>query len=87
MRAIQHPEHATTFDQWQVQVQAMVQARCDVWLHSALPREKVEAAHLRYAHDVTATLASIIDEKHGALGREPSVCVLPHGQLTVPRVV
>ncbi len=87
LRAVEHPERPTTFDQWQVQVQAMVQARCDVWLHSSLPRETVEAAHLRHAPDVTGTLATIIDEKRAALGREPSVCVMPHGQLTVPRVV
>jgi nickel-dependent lactate racemase len=74
----------TTFDQWQVQVQAMVQARCDVWLHSSLDRSAVEAAHLRYAPDVDDTLVAIIDERRAALGREPSVCVLPYGQLTVP---
>ena len=76
----------TVHDQWQVQVQAMVQARCDVWLHSSLDRATVESAHLRYAPDVTSTLASLIDEKRTALGREPTVCVLPYGQLTVPRV-
>ncbi len=77
---------ATVHDQWQVQVQAMVQARCEVWLHAALPRETVEAAHLHYAPDVGRTLAAIIEEKRAELGREPAVCVLPHGQLTVPRV-
>jgi nickel-dependent lactate racemase len=76
----------TIFDQWQVQVQAMVQARCDVWLHSAMPRAAVEQAHLRYAADVTETLAAIIAEKGAALGREPTVCVMPFGQLTVPVV-
>ncbi|MDP9237178.1 MAG: nickel-dependent lactate racemase [Chloroflexota bacterium] len=79
--------HETTVDQWQVQVQAMVQSRCDVWLHSALPRETVERAHLRYAPDVTGTLAKIIAEKRTAAGREPSVCVMPYGQLTVPAVL
>jgi nickel-dependent lactate racemase len=77
---------ATVHDQWQVQVQAMVQARCDVWLHSSLEREAVESAHLRYAPDVDGTLDSIIASKRAELGREPSVCVLPHGQLTVPRL-
>jgi nickel-dependent lactate racemase len=75
-----HPEH----DQWQVQVQAMVQARCDVWLHSALDRATVESAHLRFAPDVNGTLGRIIDEKRALLRREPAVCVLPYGQLTVP---
>lgn len=74
------------FDQWQVQVQAMVQARCDVWLHSALPRETVAQSHLRYAPDVTDTLAAIISEKRASMGREPTVCVMPYGQLTVPRL-
>lgn len=78
--------HATVHDQWQVQVQAMVQARCDVWLHSSLERAAVESAHLRFAPDVDGTLASIRDAKRAALGREPSVCVLPYGQLTVPRL-
>lgn len=78
--------HRTVHDQWGVQVQAMLQARYDCWLHSAIGRAEVEAFHLRYAPDVTATLAGIIEEKRRALGREPSVCVLPHGQLTVPRV-
>jgi nickel-dependent lactate racemase len=76
----------TVHDQWQVQVQAMVQARCDVWLHSSLDRATVESAHLRHASDVDGALASIIDAKRTELGRDPSVCVLPFGQLTVPRV-
>jgi nickel-dependent lactate racemase len=87
LRALEHPEHSTTFDQWGVQVQAMVQARCDGWLHSSMPRDTVESAHLRHAPDVSETLAAIITEKRASLGREPTVCVLPHGQLTVPRVV
>lgn len=77
---------APVFDQWQVQVQAMVQARCDLWLHSSLDPETVAAAHLRHAPDVDGTLARIIDDRRAELGREPSVCVIPHGQLTVPVV-
>ena len=78
--------HETVHDQWQVQVQAMVQARCDVWLCSSLDRATVESAHLRYAPDIDRTLAAMIESRQRRLGREPSVCVLPHGQLTVPRV-
>jgi hypothetical protein len=77
----------TLHDQWQVQVQAMVQARCDVWLHSALDRASVESAHLSYAADVDGALEHIIGEQRARLGREPSVCVMPYGQLTVPRLV
>jgi nickel-dependent lactate racemase len=79
--------HETVHDQWQVQVQAMVQARCDVRLHSKLDRATVESAHLRHAPDVDATLAEIIAQRRAAIGHEPSVCVMPYGQLTVPRLV
>lgn len=76
----------TVFDQWQVQVQAMVQARADVWVHSALDRATVESAHLRHAGTIEGALAEIAAEQRAATGREPSICALPYGQLTVPRV-
>ncbi len=79
-------DHATIHDQWQAQVQAMVQSRCDVYLHSSLDRSTVEAAHLRYAADIDVTLASLLEETQAKVGREPTVCVLPYGQLTVPVV-
>lgn len=79
-------DHATLHDQWGVQTQAMIQARSDVWMHSSLDRQTTESAHLRYAPDVDGTLARIIAGKRAELGREPTVCVLPYGQLTVPRV-
>jgi nickel-dependent lactate racemase len=78
--------HETVHDQWQVQVQAMVQARCDVWLHSSLDRATVASAHLRHAPDAERTLAALVDAKRDELRREPAVCVLPYGQLTVPRL-
>jgi nickel-dependent lactate racemase len=78
--------HETVHDQWQVQVQAMVQARCDVWLHSSLDKPTTASAHLHYAPDVDRTLAALVDAKRSELHREPTVCVLPYGQLTVPRM-
>ena len=78
--------HETVHDQWQAQVQAMVQARCDVWLHSSLDERTTASAHLRYAADVDETLASLIEAKRRELKREPTICVLPYGQLTVPRL-
>jgi len=71
--------HATVHDQWQVQVQAMVQARCDVWLCSTLDRATVESAHLRWGSDVDAVVGEL-----SAGGKR--VCVMPYGQLTVPVV-
>ncbi len=86
---LQHIEHttATAFDQWQIQVQAMVQERCDVWLHSSLDQHMTESAHLSYAPDIEGTLATIIDARRAELGREPTLCVMPYGQLTVPVLV
>ncbi|MEX2159083.1 MAG: nickel-dependent lactate racemase [Dehalococcoidia bacterium] len=74
------------FDQWQVQVQAMVQAKANVWLHSSLSREATEAAHLRYSEDVASTIAELRARHVRERGGEPSVLALPYGQLTVPRL-
>jgi nickel-dependent lactate racemase len=74
------------FDQWQVQVQAMVQAKADVWLHSSLSREATESAHLRYSEDVALTIAELRARHVRERDAEPSIAVLPYGQLTVPRL-
>ena len=74
------------YDQWGVQVQAMVQAKADCWLYSAMSRETVESAHLRYCDDIASTVAQLVEAQRVELGREPSVAVLTYGQLTVPRV-
>ena len=74
------------YDQWGVQVQAMVQAKADVWLHSAMSRETTEAAHLRYCEDVSATVEALRQRHLSEHGSEPAIAVLPHGQLTVPRL-
>jgi hypothetical protein len=64
----------------------MVQAKAEVWLHSSLSREQTEGAHLRYSEDVSATVAALRERFLADNGLEPSILVLPHGQLTVPRV-
>jgi nickel-dependent lactate racemase len=74
------------YDQWGVQCQAMVQAKCDVWLYSAMSRETTESAHLRYCDDIAATVEELRRRQRAELGREPAVIALPHGQLTVPRL-
>lgn len=78
-------DHRTLHDQWQVQVQAMVQARADVYLHSSLDRATTGAAHLQHAPDISAAVADLVARARAA-GRPGSVCVMPWGQLTVPVV-
>jgi nickel-dependent lactate racemase len=77
----------TIIDQWQVQIQAQVQAEHEVYLCSSLEPAVAESAHLRPVEDPSAALAAIIAEQRKKLGREPTVGVLPHGQLTVPVLV
>lgn len=74
------------YDQWGVQLQAMVQARADVWLHSSMSREMTESAHLAYCADVAATVEQLRERHRAEHGREATLAVLPHGHLTVPRL-
>jgi nickel-dependent lactate racemase len=69
-------------DGWQVQVQARVQARARVLLHSSLPPGVVRAAHLEPVDDVSATLAGLL-----RLQPDARVCVLPEGPQTIPYLV
>jgi nickel-dependent lactate racemase len=77
-RGLLEAEH-TIPDGWQVQVQARVQARARVLLHSRLRASTVRRAHLEPIDDVSGVLAEL-------LGRQPDarVCVLPEGPQTIP---
>ena len=81
-----HAPGFARYDQWGVQLQAMVQARADVWLHSSMSRETTEAAHLNYCADVPATVEELRRRHRSEHGREAAIAVLPHGHLTVPRL-
>jgi nickel-dependent lactate racemase len=75
-------------EQWGVQCIGMVWEKAEIYFHSAISREVVEdEAHLHYCADVSATVAALAEEFRRANdGREPAICVLPYGQLTVPRL-
>jgi nickel-dependent lactate racemase len=67
-------------DQWQVQVQARVQAKAQVLLRTdGLTDDQVRGAHLEPVADVTEAVASLVAGRPGA-----SVCVLPQGPQTIP---
>ena len=67
----------TVPDQWQVQVQATIQSRAQVVVHSHfLSPGQLAAAHLGHTTDIAATVRE-------AGGR---VCVLPEGPQTIPYV-
>lgn len=70
------------FDQWQVQVQAMIQCKADCYLYSTLDDATVREAKFIPIRNVEETLAGLM-AKYGPGAR---VAVLPLGPLTIPYV-
>ncbi len=67
-------------EQWQAQIQALIQRRARVLVYSSLPDEVIRQAHLTPCHDITAA----VSEGLAQLGPEARVAVLPQGPLTIP---
>ena len=70
------------FDQWQVQVQAMVQLKADCYLFSTLDPQIVKNAKFTPIDSVEATLQQLCQK----IGPQVRVAVLPLGPLTIPYV-
>jgi len=70
------------FDQWQVQVQAIIQLKADCHLHSKLDDATVRKAKLKPTADPGRTLAELVER----CGPGARVAVLPYGPLTIPYV-
>ena len=70
------------FDQWQVQVQAMVQQKADCYLFSTLNPEIVKNAKFTPIESVETTLERLCKQ----IGPQVRVAVLPLGPLTIPYV-
>jgi lactate racemase len=67
-------------EQWQVQIQALIQQKARVLVYSSLSDETVRAAHLLPCHDIASAVRDHLDK----LGPGARIAVLPHGPLTVP---
>ncbi len=68
-------------DQWQVQLQADLQIKADVYLYSeCLSDEDIESAMFKPCRDIEATVKGLL-EKYGSDAR---ICVLPEGPQTIP---
>ena len=65
-------------EQWQSQIQALIQRRAAIHIHSTLSAETIRAAHLLPCPDIAAFLA-----QHPAA----RIAVLPQGPLTIPYLV
>jgi nickel-dependent lactate racemase len=70
------------FDQWQVQVQAIVQLKADCYVYSTLDDETIRSAQFIPCHHIEETLAELLN-KYGPQAR---VAVLPLGPITIPFV-
>lgn len=71
-----HPE------QWQSQIQALIQRRAHVLLYSSIPDAMVRKAYLTPCHDVGMEVRRLLD----VAGPESRVAVLPQGPLTIPYI-
>ena len=70
-------------DQWQVQVQAQIQRRARVLLHTdGLTDEQIRQAHLQRCEDVAETVERLAYEA----GPDARIAVLPQGPQTIPYV-
>ena len=66
-------------EQWQSHIQALIQRRAEIHIHSALPEETIRTAHLLPCRDIAALIA----QKRTA-NPHASIAVLPQGPLTIP---
>jgi lactate racemase len=68
-------------DQWQVQIQAQIQRRADVYVYSdGLTDEQIEQALFRTCRDLEQTVSQLL-EKYGS---EARICVIPEGPQVIP---
>ena len=67
-------------EQWQAQIQSLIQRKARVLVYSSLSDDIIRAAHLTPCHDIAET----VRESLAGLGPEARVAVLPQGPLTIP---
>jgi nickel-dependent lactate racemase len=67
-------------EQWQAQIQALIQRRARVLLYSSLPEESVRAAHLIPCKSLQETMNELLANCSSGV----RVGVLPQGPLTIP---
>jgi len=75
-----HSPGFSMFDQWQVQLFALILQRARVALYSEITPDDVRSAHLEPVADITAA----ISEELKTIGQDAPVAVLPEGPMTVP---
>jgi nickel-dependent lactate racemase len=75
---------STTPDQWQVQIQAGIQIRAEVVMHTRyLSDDDLERVHLRQTADIEETVMQALRSRED----DARVCVLPEGPMCPPYLV
>jgi nickel-dependent lactate racemase len=67
-------------EQWQAQIQSIIQRKARVLVYSMLPDEIIRGAHLTPCHDIAAAVREDIVK----IGSNARVAALPQGPLTIP---
>ncbi len=70
-------------EQWQAQIQALIQRKAEVQVFSSMEPELIRGAHLTPCQDISKTVNGRLD----TLGEGARVAVLPQGPLTIPYLV
>jgi nickel-dependent lactate racemase len=65
-------------EQWQGQIQSLIQRRAEIHAYTAMDDDTVRAAHLIPCKDIAAAVA--------ARGPDARIAVLPQGPLTIPYI-
>jgi nickel-dependent lactate racemase len=69
-------------EQWQAHIQALIQARARVLLHSTLDEAAVRGCFLEACPDIAAAVTTELERR----GPDAKLAVLPQGPLTIPYV-
>jgi nickel-dependent lactate racemase len=73
----------TQQDQWQVQIQALIQLKADIYVYSdGLTDDEIRSALLQPVRKMEKTIEDLVTE----LGRDARICILPEGPQTIPYV-
>ena len=75
-----HSPGFAMYDQWQVQLFALILQRARVGLYSEIEPEAVRRVHIEPVGDITARIREELDR----IGPEAPIAVLPEGPMTVP---
>jgi len=68
-------------DQWQVQIQAQIQQKADVYVYAdGLTDNQITDALFMPTRDIAGTVGALLD----TFGPEARICALPDGPLTIP---